>query len=38
MNDTTSRLIAAGTAALTWILLFVYMMRIDASLRRLEKR
>jgi len=33
-----SRFAAAGTAAITWILLFAYMMRIDARLKRLEKR
>lgn len=38
MTDNIARFIAACTAAVTWILLFAYMMRIDASIRRLERK
>jgi hypothetical protein len=38
MSDAMSRFIAAGTAVITWVLLFLYMMRVDAAIRRHEGR
>lgn len=38
MTETSALFTAASVAVVTWIALFVYLMKIDAALRTLEGR